>query len=199
MSVLHKIKRSPHVVLLDNRDSFVFNVQRYLVRLGAQVTVLRSDTTSLKSLEQASMDALVISPGPRAPEQAGISVPAIQHWAARVPVLGICLGHQAIGVAWGAPVVRAQHPMHGRASVVQHDALGIYTGLPTPTQVGRYHALALNEAQLPNMLVPTSWADDGTLMGVRHRHWPTEGVQFHPESVLSEHGTLMLERFLSWV
>ena len=183
--------------MIDNVDSFTYNLVQYLGELGADVTTVRSDTVSLAGLIALAPDGVVVSPGPCTPHEAGVSLEAIAHFAGRVPVLGVCLGHQAIGVHYGARLVRAARVMHGKVDTVAHDGQGVFAGLPQRFDVVRYHSLALRD--LPPVLVPTAWSDDGELMGLRHRDLDLEGVQFHPESVASAHGHAMLQNYLDRV
>jgi anthranilate synthase/aminodeoxychorismate synthase-like glutamine amidotransferase len=184
------------VLLLDNRDSFVWNLAQALGALGADPEVVRSDAISLEDLLAAPPDRLVISPGPCGPPEAGISVAAVRALAGRVPVLGVCLGHQCIAAAFGGRVVRAPRPRHGKTSPVRHDGRGLLRGVPDPLRAARYHSLAVEEAGLPVALAVTARADDGVVMGLRHREWPVEGVQFHPESYLTPDGPSILRNFL---
>ncbi|MEU8382194.1 aminodeoxychorismate/anthranilate synthase component II [Streptosporangium sp. NPDC048865] len=184
---------TPKVAVIDNYDSFTYNLVHYLAELGAAVSVFRNDETTIGGL--ARHDMLVISPGPRTPAEAGVSAPAARALTGRMPVLGVCLGHQGIAAAYGAEVVRTA-PMHGRASTIRHDGTGVLAGLPNPFTATRYHSLAVDHASLPDELVPTAWTDDGVLMGLRHRSHPTFGVQFHPESVLTPMGKRLMANFL---
>ena len=188
------------VLMVDNYDSFTFNIVQYLGELGAQVTVVRNDETTVDELQSrlddGRMDRLVISPGPCSPAEAGISVAAIQHFAGKLPILGVCLGHQAIGAALGGTVVRAQELMHGKTSVITTTQQGVFAGLPQRFTVNRYHSLAIRRSDCPSELEVTAWTDDGEIMGVKHKTLPIEGVQFHPESILTEHGHAMLKNFL---
>jgi anthranilate synthase component 2 len=187
---------APRVFLLDNYDSFTWNVVQLLGRIGAEVTVARNDEISVAEVRDQEPDAIVISPGPSRPEKAGISVDLVRELGASVPLLGICLGHQAIGVAYGASVVRVP-PVHGKTAAVHHDRGGAFAGLPTPIVAGRYHSLALERDSLPAELEVTAWSDDGVVMGVRHRSHPVEGFQFHPESILTDDGEALMTAFLS--
>jgi anthranilate synthase/aminodeoxychorismate synthase-like glutamine amidotransferase len=187
---------APTVLLIDNYDSFVYNLAQYLGACGADPVVLRNDAT-LAELEAARPDALVVSPGPGRPESAGCSVEAIRHFAGRIPVLGVCLGHQAIGIAFGGFVVRAGRVMHGKTSLVLHDGSGVFAGLDSPVEATRYHSLVISPDSLPAELEVTARTEDGVVMGVRHRRHAVEGVQFHPESVLTAAGMGMVENFLA--
>ena len=187
------------VLMIDNYDSFTFNLVQYFAELGARVEVHRNDEIGLDEIERIAPDRLVISPGPCSPAEAGISVAAIQHFAKHaphLPILGVCLGHQAIGAAFGGQVVRAKELMHGKVSSIEHLNTGVFKGLPSPMVVNRYHSLAIERSACPKELEVTAWTPDGEIMGVRHRELPIEGVQFHPESVLSEHGHALLKNFL---
>ena len=184
------------LLMIDNYDSFTWNLVQYLGELGADVHVHRNDAITLEQVEAWSPERIVVSPGPCTPAEAGISVPVIQRFAGRVPILGVCLGHQAIGQAFGGRIVRAKRVMHGKVSPIEHDARGVFAGLPSPFVATRYHSLAIEPASLPDALVVSARADDGEIMGVRHRTLPVEGVQFHPEAILSEHGKRLLANFL---
>jgi len=188
------------VLMVDNYDSFTFNIVQYLGELGADVTVVRNDEVTVaelqKRLDDGRMDRLVISPGPCSPAEAGISVAAIQHFAGKLPILGVCLGHQAIGAALGGTVVRAQELMHGKTSVITTKQVGVFANLPEQFTVNRYHSLAIRRSDCPPELEVTAWTDDGEIMGVKHKTLPIEGVQFRPESILTEHGHAMLKNFL---
>lgn len=190
------------LVMIDNYDSFTYNIIQYLGELGAQIKVVRNDALTLAELQSMAPERLVISPGPCTPNQAGISLAAIQAFAGKIPILGVCLGHQAIGQAFGAQVVRAQQVMHGKTSCIQHANTGLFKGLPQGFSVTRYHSLVLAPESLPDCLELTAWTEqpDGTveaIMGVRHRTLAVEGVQFHPESIMSEQGYALLEQFLA--
>ena len=184
------------LLMIDNYDSFTWNLVQYLGELGAEVHVHRNDAITLEQVEAWQPERIVVSPGPCTPNEAGISVPIIQRYAGRVPILGVCLGHQAIGQAFGGTIVRAQHVMHGKVSPVTHDSRGVFAGLPSPFIATRYHSLAIEPASLPPSLEVSARADDGEIMGVRHRTFPIEGVQFHPEALLTEHGMRLLANFL---
>lgn len=189
------------LLMIDNYDSFTYNIVQYLGELGAEVQVVRNDEITLDQLDglhaSGQMDRLVISPGPCSPAEAGISVAAIRHFAGRLPLLGVCLGHQSIGAAFGGRIVRAQQLMHGKTSMVTTTQQGVFAGLPAKFTVNRYHSLAIERASCPAELEITAWTDDGEIMGVRHRTLPIEGVQFHPESILTEHGHALLKNFLT--
>jgi anthranilate synthase component 2 len=189
------------LLMIDNYDSFTFNLVQYFGELGEEVRVFRNDQITLEGIAELRPDRLVLSPGPRSPADAGVCIEAIRHFTGKLPLLGVCLGHQAIGEALGGRVVRAQVQMHGKASTIQTDGKGVYRGLPERFSVIRYHSLAIERDTLPAVLEVTSATDDGEIMGVRHRELaatatPLEGVQFHPESILSEHGHAMLKNFL---
>jgi anthranilate synthase component 2 len=187
------------VLLVDNYDSFVWNLYQYLGELGADPVVRRHDAVTVEDAEETAPTHLVVSPGPKTPEHAGVSVEMIRAFAGRVPILGICLGHQSIGAAFGARVVRAKRLVHGKSSEVHHTGRGVLRGLPSPLFAARYHSLALMRESLPDVLEVTAWTADGEVMGVRHTGVgpaPVEGLQFHPESVLTEHGHAMLRNFL---
>lgn len=185
------------LLMLDNYDSFTYNLVHYFGELGEDVVVLRNDQATLDDIDALNPDRICISPGPCSPAEAGISVPLIQHFAGRKPILGVCLGHQAIGAAFGANIVRAKTLMHGKTSAITHDNAGVFAGLPSPFTVTRYHSLAIERSSLPDCLTISAETDDGEIMGVRHKNLPIEGVQFHPESILSEHGHDLLRRFLT--
>lgn len=185
------------LLMLDNYDSFTYNLVQYFAELGEDVRVLRNDETTVEAVLALQPDHIVISPGPCTPREAGISVALILAAAARgIPLLGVCLGHQAIGAAFGGEVVHAQQVMHGKTSPVQHRNTGVFQGLPNPFRATRYHSLAIRPSSLPECLEATAWTEDGEIMGVRHRTLLVEGVQFHPESILTEHGHRMLANFL---
>jgi anthranilate synthase component 2 len=184
------------LLMIDNYDSFTFNLVQYFGELGEDVRVLRNDEIDVAGIAALKPSRLVLSPGPCTPAEAGVCVEAIRHFAGQLPILGVCLGHQAIGAALGGHIVRAPVQMHGKASLITHDGLGVYRGLPERFSVIRYHSLVIQAASLPPELVVTSRSDDGEIMGVRHAGLPIEGVQFHPESILSEHGHAMLRNFL---
>ncbi|MBL8287440.1 MAG: aminodeoxychorismate/anthranilate synthase component II [Rubrivivax sp.] len=189
------------LLVIDNYDSFTFNLVQYFGELGEEVRVFRNDAITLEGIAALAPARLVLSPGPCSPAEAGICVPAIRHFMGRLPILGVCLGHQSIGAALGGRIVRAPAPMHGKASVIAHDGGGVFAGLPERFSVVRYHSLVIELATLPAALAVSARSDDGVIMGVRHRELaataaPLEGVQFHPESILSEHGHALLRNFL---
>ena len=187
------------LLMIDNYDSFTYNIVQYFGELGADVQVVRNDEITLDGVAEriaAGVQRLVISPGPCSPAEAGISVAAIQRFAGQLPILGVCLGHQAIGAAFGGTILRAQELMHGKTSVITTTQEGVFAGLPTQFTVNRYHSLAIERSTCPEVLAVTAWTDDGEIMGVRHKTLDIEGVQFHPESILTEHGHAMLKNFL---
>ncbi|MBO9317874.1 aminodeoxychorismate/anthranilate synthase component II [Chloroflexus sp. MS-CIW-1] len=184
------------VLLIDNYDSFTYNLYQYLCELGAEVEVVRNDQITVTEVAQRHPDRIVISPGPCTPAEAGISVEVIRQLGSHIPILGVCLGHQAIGAAYGGTVVRAPMVMHGKLSPIYHNAQGVFAGLPSPFQATRYHSLVVRREDLPAELEITAWTEDGIIMGLRHRSLPVEGVQFHPESIMTEHGKQMLANFL---
>jgi anthranilate synthase component II len=189
------------LLMIDNYDSFTYNIVQYLGELGAQVTVARNDEITIAQIDAllaaGKLDRLVISPGPCSPAEAGISVAAIKHFAGKLPILGVCLGHQAIGAAFGGTIIRAQQLMHGKTSVLTTTQEGLFAGLPEQFTVNRYHSLAIKRDNCPACLKVTAWTDDGEIMGVKHSTLDIEGVQFHPESILTEHGHAMLKNFLN--
>jgi anthranilate synthase component 2 len=190
------IEGTAMLLMIDNYDSFTYNLVQYFGELGQDVRVFRNDEISLDQIEQLNPDHIVISPGPCSPAEAGISVPTLQHFAGKKPILGVCLGHQSIGAAFGGKVVRAKQVMHGKTSPVHHNNVGVFRGLPNPLTVTRYHSLAIERASLPDCLEITAWTDDGEIMGVRHKQFAVEGVQFHPESILTDRGHDLLKNFL---
>jgi anthranilate synthase component II len=184
------------LLLIDNYDSFTYNLAQYFGELGAQVEVFRNDEITLQGIAQRKPKYLVVSPGPCSPTEAGISVDAIRYFAGKLPILGVCLGHQAVGAAFGGNIVRAGQLMHGKTSVITTTREGVFAGLPEKFTVNRYHSLAIEKSSCPPELATTAWTDDGEIMGVRHKELAIEGVQFHPESILTEHGHAMLKNFL---
>jgi len=184
------------LLMIDNYDSFTYNLVQYFGELGEDVSVYRNDALSLKEIAAMAPARIVISPGPCSPDEAGISVATIKEFAGKIPILGVCLGHQSIAAAFGGKVVHARQPMHGKTSAVRHNQAGVFRGLPDPLRVTRYHSLAIQRESLPDCLEITAWSEDGEIMGVRHKTLAVEGVQFHPESILSEHGHDLLNNFL---
>lgn len=187
------------LLLVDNYDSFTYNLYQYLCELGAEVEVARNDQITLDEVARAAPKGIVISPGPCTPNEAGISVPLIRRFAGVVPILGVCLGHQCIGQAFGATVAGAGEIRHGKLSTIRHDGRGVFAGLPSPFRAIRYHSLAIQPDTVPEELEVSAWSDSGVIMGVRHRRYPVEGVQFHPESIMTEHGKALLRNFLDIV
>ena len=185
------------ILVLDNYDSFTYNLVQYLGELGATVTVMRNDTVTLDEIESARPERIVISPGPGRPEDAGVTMDLIKRFGQRTPILGVCLGHQAIGAVFGGSVVRAAVPMHGKTSTIEHDGRGVFSGIAEPFVASRYHSLVVAETDLPAELeISARTKEDGTVMGLRHRTWPVHGVQFHPESILTGEGRRILRNFL---
>ena len=184
------------LLMIDNYDSFTYNLVQYFGELGAQVEVFRNDEITVEGIAQREPEFLVVSPGPCSPAEAGISVEAIRHFAGKLPILGVCLGHQAVAAAFGGRIVRARQLMHGKTSVITTTRQGIFAGLPEKFTVNRYHSLAIEKSSCPAELATTAWTDDGEIMGVRHTELAIQGVQFHPESILTEHGHAMLKNFL---
>lgn len=184
------------LLMIDNYDSFTYNLVHYFGQLGQEVKVVRNDEITVEEIATLKPDFICISPGPCSPAEAGISVATLQHYAGKIPILGVCLGHQAIGEAFGGKVIRAKTIMHGKTSPVFHAGKGVFAGLPSPFTAIRYHSLAIERNSLPDCLEMTAWTEDGEIMGVRHKQFKVEGVQFHPESILSEHGHALLKNFL---
>ena len=184
------------LLMIDNYDSFTYNLVQYFGELGQEVQVFRNDEISLEEVDRLGADRIVISPGPCTPSEAGISVALIQRFAGKIPILGVCLGHQSIGQAFGGRIVHAGQLMHGKTSEIRHKDAGVFHGLPNPLTATRYHSLVIEKKSLPTCLEVTAWTDDGEIMGVRHRDLPVEGVQFHPESILTEKGHELLANFL---
>jgi anthranilate synthase component 2 len=184
------------LLMIDNYDSFTYNLVQYLGELGEEVLTVRNDQITIEEIERLAPRGLLISPGPCDPDQAGVSLAAIRAFAGRIPTLGVCLGHQAIGQAFGGRIVRAQRVMHGKTDRIHHAGKGVFSGLPESFEVVRYHSLAIDRARLPEVLEVTAWSSDGEIMGVRHREHLIEGVQFHPESIASEYGRELLAHFL---
>lgn len=184
------------ILLIDNYDSFVYNLARYVRELGDEPLVRRNDAVSLDEIAALAPERIIVSPGPCTPAESGVSTEVIRRFGAQIPILGVCLGHQCIGAAYGAEIVRARQPMHGKTSRIHHDGSGVFTGLPSPFVATRYHSLVIAPASLPLSLRVTATSDDGEVMAVEHREHPVVGVQFHPESALTEHGYRLLDRFL---
>ena len=184
------------LLMIDNYDSFTYNLVQYFGELGEDVRVFRNDEIAVEAIAALRPDRIVVSPGPCSPAEAGISVAAIQAFAGKIPLLGVCLGHQSIGAAFGGKIMHAKQLMHGKTSPVHHAAAGVFRGLPDPFTATRYHSLAIERASLPACLEVTAWTDDGEIMGVRHKDFQVEGVQFHPESIRTEHGHRLLKNFL---
>lgn len=184
------------LLFIDNYDSFTYNIVQYFAELGQEVAVRRNDDITLEEIEALNPQYLVIGPGPCSPKEAGISVAAMRHFASRLPIMGVCLGHQTIGEAFGGRIVRAKTLMHGKVSPVSHSGKGMFKGLPNPVTCTRYHSLVIDRNTMPECLEVTAWTEDGEIMGVRHKEYAVEGVQFHPEALLTEHGHDMLNNFL---
>jgi anthranilate synthase component 2 len=186
------------LLMIDNYDSFTYNLVQYFGELGQEVKVYRNDQITVDEIDKLAPDHIVISPGPCTPNQAGVSIDAIKAFAGKQPILGVCLGHQSIGQAFGGKIVHARQLMHGKTSMVHHNGEGVFKGLPSPFEATRYHSLVVERESLPDCLEITAWTDDGEIMGLRHKEFAVEGVQFHPESILSEHGHDLLRNFLSY-
>ncbi|MEV5030779.1 aminodeoxychorismate/anthranilate synthase component II [Paenibacillus sp. LPE1-1-1.1] len=184
------------ILVIDNYDSFTYNLVQYLGELGEEITVKRNDEIDLAGIEALAPDHILISPGPCSPNEAGISLSLIEHFKGKIPIFGVCLGHQSIGQAFGGEVVRAEKLMHGKTSEIHHDEKSIFAGMPTPFTATRYHSLIVRRETLPDCLEITAETDEGEIMGLRHKEYPIEGVQFHPESIITEHGLTMLRNFL---
>jgi anthranilate synthase/aminodeoxychorismate synthase-like glutamine amidotransferase len=184
------------ILMIDNYDSFTYNLVHYFGELGEKVLVFRNDKITLEEVGKLDPDVVVVSPGPCTPKEAGISVDLIKEFAGRIPILGVCLGHQSIGYAFGGNIVRAQRLLHGKTSQIYHDGKGIYEGVPDPFEATRYHSLLIEKESLPDKLEVTAWTDEGEIMGVRHKEYLIEGVQFHPESILTKHGKDLLRNFI---
>jgi len=185
------------ILVIDNYDSFTYNLVQYLGEMGEQIVVKRNDEIDLAFIDQLKPDKIVISPGPCTPKEAGISVETITRYAGKVPLLGVCLGHQSIGAAFGGEIIRAARPMHGKTSLIYHDGRGLFTGLDNPFVATRYHSLIINRECVPECLTISAWTEEGEIMGVRHKTLPVEGVQFHPESVLTKDGKQLLRNFVT--
>ena len=185
------------LLMIDNYDSFTYNLVQYFGELGQDVHTVRNDEITLDEIAALKPERICISPGPCTPHEAGVSVPLLQRFAGQLPILGVCLGHHSIGAAFGGKVVRAKEVMHGKTSRITHTGVGVFANLPSPYTITRYHSLAIERASLPDCLEVTAWTEDGEIMGVRHREFAIQGVQFHPESILSEHGHALLKNFLT--
>ena len=185
------------LVMIDNYDSFTYNLVQYFGELGQKVSVFRNDEVTVQELDDLRPGFLVVSPGPCTPNQAGISVAAISHFAGKVPVLGVCLGHQSIGQAFGGKIVHAQKIMHGKTSLIAHIGAGVFSGIANPFQATRYHSLVIEKSSAPACFDITAWTEDGEIMAVKHKQYAVEGVQFHPESIVTEHGHALLQNFLN--
>ena len=184
------------LLMIDNYDSFTYNIVQYFGELGEEVRTVRNDEVTIDEIAAMKPDRICISPGPKAPSDAGVSVEVIQQFQGKLPILGVCLGHQAMGEAFGGKIIRAKQVMHGKTSMIAHTGEGVFADLPSPFNVIRYHSLAIERASLPSCLEVTAWTDDGEIMGVRHKEFDIQGVQFHPESILSEHGHALFKNFL---
>ena len=184
------------ILLIDNYDSFVFNLARYLAEMGCGTHVVRNDATSIETIQQMAPEAIILSPGPRTPQEAGLSVQIVRELGERIPILGVCLGHQAVAAAFGASVIRAPEPVHGRTSLIHHNQDRLFAGLTNPLRATRYHSLVVSDERLPSVLKVTAQTDDRLIMGIEHHRWPIFGVQFHPESILTESGHQLLHNFL---
>jgi anthranilate synthase component 2 len=184
------------LLMIDNYDSFTYNIVQYFGELGEEVRTVRNDEVTIDEIAAMKPDRICISPGPKAPRDAGVSVEVIREFQGKLPILGVCLGHQAIGEAYGGKIIRAKQVMHGKTSMIAHTGVGVFKDLPSPFTVIRYHSLAIERASLPSCLEVTAWTDDGEIMGVRHKEFDIQGVQFHPESILSEHGHTLFKNFL---
>lgn len=184
------------ILIIDNYDSFTYNLYQYVGELAEDVLVYRNDQITIEQIEKLSPEKIIISPGPCSPKEAGISVDVIRHFAQKVPILGVCLGHQAIGEAFGGRIIRSTEIMHGKTSLIYHDGKTIFRGLPNPFEATRYHSLVIEKESLPDSLIVTAWTSNGIIMGVRHRIYPIEGVQFHPESILTKVGKDLIKNFL---
>jgi len=184
------------IVIIDNYDSFTYNIVQTLGGLGAELLVFRNDQVDIQAIADLKPDRLLISPGPCTPQLAGISIEAIRYFSGKIPVLGVCLGHQSLGEAFGGSTIRASRLMHGKTSMISHDGKGVFTGLPNPFEAMRYHSLVVSEEGLPDCLIVTARSEQGELMGLRHKSLPVEGVQFHPESIMTPHGVQLLKNFI---
>ena len=184
------------ILMIDNYDSFTYNLVQYIGELGEEVKVVRNDELTIAEIEQLAPNIIVVSPGPCTPNEAGISLEAITHFAGKIAIFGVCLGHQSIGQAFGGKVIRAERLMHGKTSPVFHDGKGVNANMPNPFQATRYHSLLVEKESLPDCLEVTSWTEEGEIMGLRHKEFPLEGVQFHPESIMTEEGKKLIQNFI---
>lgn len=184
------------ILMIDNYDSFTYNLVQYIGELGEEVKVVRNDELTIAEIERLAPNIIVVSPGPCTPNEAGISLEAITHFAGKIAIFGVCLGHQSIGQAFGGKVIRAERLMHGKTSPVFHDGKGVNTNMPNPFQATRYHSLLVEKESLPECLEVTSWTEEGEIMGLRHKEFPLEGVQFHPESIMTEEGKKLIQNFI---
>ena len=184
------------ILVIDNYDSFTFNLVQYLGILGAKVEVRRNDAITVEDIQGLNPERILISPGPCTPNEAGISMDVIREYSGKLPLLGVCLGHQSIGQVFGGDIIRAAQIMHGKTSPMEHTSVGVFSDLPSPFRATRYHSLVVDKTTLPDCLQVTAWSDDGEIMGIRHREHPTQGVQFHPESILTEHGLDLMRNWL---
>ncbi|MEM7008674.1 MAG: aminodeoxychorismate/anthranilate synthase component II [Thermodesulfobacteriota bacterium] len=185
------------ILMIDNYDSFTYNLVHYLAELGEEVVVYRNDKIELEDIGKLNPDIMVVSPGPCTPKEAGISVDAIKEFAGRLPILGVCLGHQSVAHAYGAEIIRADRLLHGKTSEIHHDGKGVYKNIPDPFEATRYHSLIVNKKTLPDVFEVSAWTDEGEIMGIRHKEHLIEGVQFHPESILTKHGKDLLKNFIT--
>jgi len=185
------------LLMLDNYDSFTYNLVQYLGELGQDLKVYRNNKITIEEIEKMGPDRIVVSPGPCTPKEAGISIELIKHFAGKIPILGVCLGHQSIGDAFGGDVIRAPYLMHGKTSMIHHDGKTLFSGLPNPFEATRYHSLIIKRETLPPVLEISAWTDDGVIMGVRHKQYKVEGVQFHPESILTTEGPKLLQNWIA--
>ncbi len=186
------------LLLIDNYDSFTYNLAQYLIELGQEVNVVRNDKLTIAEIEKMAPERIVISPGPKTPNEAGVSVETVKAFTGKIPILGVCLGHQSMSAAYGGKILKAKQLMHGKTSEIRHDGKGVYAGLPNPFTATRYHSLIVDEETLPDIFEVTSRTSEGEIMGIRHKTAPTEGVQFHPESIITEHGKDILKNFLDF-
>lgn len=185
------------ILLIDNYDSFTYNLYQYIATFAAEIRVVRNDKITIEEMEELRPDKIVLSPGPKGPREAGICQEAVRRFYDRMPILGICLGHQCIGAAFGGTIVHAKSVLHGKQSLLRHDGKGVFTGVPSPVKIARYHSLAVSEQSLPECLKVLARTEDGEIMAIRHRNYPVTGLQFHPESIYTEHGKRLIENFVN--